>query len=267
MTHRMLTLAVTAGLLSACGGGAGRTPVAMPRPVTGTGVRGILVAGQQTSGFLTTNDPRLTRNAVYHAYLYTARAGETIVLEVLSDQIDPYAVVQDMAGNALASDDDGGDGLNARLQYTFPSAGPYRLVATTYAANTYGPYTIRVSPMGMPATGGISTTGVMGTISRGQALSGNLTASDPRLQRNAVYHAYLYTARAGETVTIEVLSGALDPYAVVQDAQGNALASDDDGGGNLQARLVYTFPASGVYRLVATTYRADTYGPYTIRVY
>lgn len=256
MTQRFVPLALLTVSVAACGGGARPTPTARPSI---PGLRGTLYAGQQASGFLTAADPRLNRNAVYHFYYYTATAGETIVLEVLSDQMDAYAVIQDFQGNAIASDDDGGEGVNARLEHTFTSGGVYRLVATTYAANTYGPYTIRVSrPAPLSAHG---------TIVRGQTISGVLTSSDPRLQRDAVYHAYLFTARAGETITVEVLSGQLDPYAVIQDAQGNALASDDDSGGNLQARLVYTFPSAGVYRIVATTYAANTYGPYTLRVY
>lgn len=265
MKERLISVTALAVVVAACGGGS-RTPAAT-RPASVPGLRGTLYSGQQASGYLTASDPRLNRNAVYNFFYYTATAGETVVLEVLSDQMDPYAVIQDFQGNALASDDDGGEGLNARLTYTFPSSGVYRLVATTYRENTYGPYTIRVNRVSAGGGGGGSTPGVRGSISRGEVRTGFLTANDPRLNRNAVYHAYLYTARAGETITVEVLSDQIDPYAVIQDAQGNALASDDDGGGGLNARLVYTFPAGGTYRIVATTYRENTYGPYTLRVY
>jgi len=60
----------------------------------------------------------------------------------MSTQFDPLAVIQDNNGNQLGRDDDGGEGTDARLVFTFPYAGQYRIVVTSFAARSYGVYTL-----------------------------------------------------------------------------------------------------------------------------
>ncbi|HWO89363.1 MAG TPA: hypothetical protein VNL98_09460, partial [Gemmatimonadales bacterium] len=235
------------------------------------GVRGWITAGEMRSGNLSPGDAQLNRGAVYHAYLYNGRAGETVTLEVMSSSIDPYAVIQDGQGNALASDDDGGGSLQARLVYTFPNTATYRLLATTYGqAATYGPYTLRLSSNMAGMTQPMVTTGVMvpgavGTIGLNQQISGTLTAMDQRFDNKPI-HIYSFSCIAGLSFTMAILS-SWDNYAVVIDPSGVVVARDDDSGGNLQARLSYTCPMTATYRLGVTTFTTSTQpGPYTLQV-
>lgn len=225
--------------------------------------------GQALVGQLTATDMIYSDGARYDLYIFYGQAGQFIQIDMQSTDFDAYLILQDQNGIELDRNDDGGGNLNARIQRTLAYTGSYRIIAKSLSSNRFGTYTISVTGSGGPAPavgGAVSQDGVRGWITSGESRSGVLTASDPQLQRGAVYHAYLYNGRPGETITLEVMSSSLDPYAVVQDASGNALASDDDGGGNLQARLVYTFRSAGTYRLVATTYSSGTYGPYTLRV-
>jgi hypothetical protein len=48
---------------------------------------------------------------------------------------------------------------------------------------------------------------------------------------------------------------ALDPFLIVQDADGKTLAHDDDSGGNFNAKLSLTVPLDGSYRVFAGTIR------------
>jgi serine protease Do len=47
---------------------------------------------------------------------------------------------------------------------------------------------------------------------------------------------------------------------------GTALARDDDAGGNLNARINFTLPYTGTFRLIANTLRQGTTGAYTLSV-
>ena len=44
------------------------------------------------------------------------------------------------------------------------------------------------------------------------------------------------------------------------------LARDDDSGGGTNARIAFTLPAAGAYRIIANTYRQGSYGPYALSV-
>jgi hypothetical protein len=67
-------------------------------------------------------------------------------------------------------------------------------------------------------------------------------------------------------VTLEVTSTDFDAYAVIQDQNGNVLARDDDSGGNLNARIVFTLPYTGNYRMLANTLRVGATGAYSLSV-
>jgi len=108
--------------------------------------------------------------------------------------------------------------------------------------------------------------GTVGQILKGQTVSGQLSLSDARLSDNSVYQAWTYVGQKGERIQIDVMSSAFDAYAILQDAAGVKLAADDDNGGGTNARVVFTLPAAGAYRIIANTYRQGSYGQYTLTV-
>lgn len=78
---------------------------------------------------------------------------------------------------------------------------------------------------------------------------------------------YMVKVTAGKNYVIDMISpntAALDPLIRLFDADGVQLAQDDDGAGNLNARLAWKAPATGIYRVVATRYQGR--GPYTLTV-
>jgi hypothetical protein len=81
------------------------------------------------------------------AYNVKFEAGKTYVIDMISpDQkaLDPYLTLLDPAGKTLAEDDDGGDGLNARITFRAPAAGIYRIVCTSFERSGAGPYVLMV---------------------------------------------------------------------------------------------------------------------------
>ena len=71
----------------------------------------------------------------------------------------------------------------------------------------------------------------------------------------------------GRVYVIDLESSAFDPQLKLHDAAGKVLAENDDAGStNRNARVVFTAPADGVYRLVATSYRETGTGAYRLRI-
>jgi serine protease Do len=108
--------------------------------------------------------------------------------------------------------------------------------------------------------------GTVGQIMKGQAVSGQLSLTDSRLSDNSVYQAWTYIGTRGERIEVDVTSSSFDAYAILEDASGKVLARDDDSGGGTNARIVFTVPAAGAYRIIANTYRQGSYGAYTLSV-
>jgi hypothetical protein len=262
---RRMLMAGTAVLLAGCASGGRVTPVRS----------GSIAMNSEVSGTLARNDARLTDGSVYQAWTFYGTQGQMVQIDVMSDAFDAFCILQGPAGNEIARNDDGGNGLNARLSVALPVTGQYRIIANTYARNQFGRYRVRLTgggapapvtqPTITPAPGGV-TAGTMGQVLRGQTVQGQLTAGDARLADNTYFQAWTFYGQAGEAVTLDVASTAFDAYAVIQDMNGGVLARDDDSGGNLNARIVFTLPYTGNYRMIANTLRVGATGPYTLTV-
>jgi CHAT domain-containing protein len=107
----------------------------------------MLVAQQSTrtpqtvTGNLSTNSPRLESDGSYYeTQTFEGTAGETLTIELTSDDFDAYLILQSPTGEAIAEDDDGAGGSNARIVMTVPTTGTYTLVVNSYAAGETGSY-------------------------------------------------------------------------------------------------------------------------------
>jgi hypothetical protein len=70
----------------------------------------------------------------------------------------------------------------------------------------------------------------------------------------------------GTTYVIDMKSTQIDSYLYLEDSGAKMLAQDDDSGGNLNARIVWTAQYTGTHRLVATSFGQGQTGTYTISV-
>ena len=69
------------------------------------------------------------------------------VIDMISpDQmaLDPYLILKDANGKILAKDDDGGEGLNARLKFKAPATAVYTIEATSFGQVGVGEFTLEV---------------------------------------------------------------------------------------------------------------------------
>ncbi len=86
------------------------------------------------------------------------------------------------------------------------------------------------------------------------------------LRKGSVQRAYSVALQPGVRYTIDLKSTAFDVFLRLEDAEGHAVAENDDVGGvNRNARIVFTPKAGGTFRLVVTSYDSGT-GPFTLAV-
>jgi len=254
---------------------------------------GTIGLNQQVQNILGAGAP-LYDGKKYHAYDFQCTAGQQIQMDILSDW-DNYAMVFDPAGNIAARDDDSGEGLNARIQYACAMTGTYKLMVTTYSATTStGQYTLRVQGLGMPTpitptpiqpqpqqivsnippqpaqampTNLIPAPGQTGQIAIGQVMRGRLETGDQTMADGTFADIWQFQGAAGQTITIDVRSDEFDTYMQLLDANGNKLGEDDDSGGNLNSRLTFTLPATGMYQIVVNNSgQSKRMGLYTVSI-
>ncbi len=95
-----------------------------------------------------------------------------------------------------------------------------------------------------------------------------LTNADPfdKVRTGSHHKVYTYKMVPGRSYVIRMDSNQLDSYLRVEDSKGTQLAADDDSGGNLNAKIVFTPTKADTYRIIATTFGAGMVGNYTLTV-
>jgi hypothetical protein len=126
-----------------------------PRPAASAdtaapGTRTIAV-GKTARGAVTARDERLPSDSTYaQAWTIDGRAGETVTIDLRSDEFDPFLYLDGPGIARALQDDDSGGACNARLTATFPQTGTYRIVVNTAARNATGRFTLSVAAGSTP---------------------------------------------------------------------------------------------------------------------
>ena len=223
--------------------------------------------GQTVAGLLSSGDNQLDDGSYYDAWLF--ELGSTIDAEISmnSTEIDAYVSLYaghpGRLGTLVGSDDDGGGMTNALVRVELPP-GAYTIMANSYGAGETGAYELSF------AAGGSGSSGAGNTLRTGSSASGSLDTDDLAFDDGSFYDEWTYTGVGGESVTITMTSNDLDPFLLAfrgsSVAGGEYITEDDDGGGDLNARITVTLPASGTYTIAANTYAGGETGSYQLTV-
>ena len=189
-----------------------------------------------------------------HLFTMQGRAGEPVEIALIAtdDQLDPYLELRDSLGEALASDDDGGEGLNSLLRFTFPEDGTYTIAARGFGENM-GEYRLRVREQReIMAQLPLQVIGIDDEASGelGSGWGGDDASMIPTQIDYQLSEAAKAAIRAGQgEVSIRMTAGeagdpdfggTIDPFLELgfETPLGFApVASDDDSGGNLNSLL------------------------------
>lgn len=105
-------------------------------------------AGVTAQGVLDDDDAVLeTDNSFYDLWSYQGRAGESLKIQMMSEDFDTYVSIGRMVDGQweeVASMDDGGEGTNTLLEVTLPADGEYLVRANSFGAEETGSYTLSV---------------------------------------------------------------------------------------------------------------------------
>ncbi len=229
----------------------------------------VLPLGRTMDGTLGRTDAMINERGRFRVFRLDVKPGQRYSIVMRADDFDSYlSVARQVNGltDYLASDDDGAGNSNARLRWTPKDAGTYYLIAQSLKPDGLGPFTLRLDTM--PAT----IVSPPKAIALGEAMSGVLAETDPALDdgKGAYYDLYRITARKGQRLVIEMTApGDLDSFVGVGRMIGDSLnieESDDDGGGEKNARLRFTVKEDGTYIIRAQALEVNSTGTYTLKV-
>ena len=98
----------------------------------------------------------------------------------------------------------------------------------------------------------------------GATVSGDLRQGDEQLDSGEFVDTYSFQGRAGDRVSLSMLSSDFDPYLLINGPGDFSEENDDASGGDTSAGLEVRLPASGTYRVLATSYEAGERGRYSL---
>lgn len=194
-----------------------------------------------------------------HSYRFEVIEGGRIRINLGSTEGDSFLYLLTEDGRRLTDNDDGGAGLDARIERDL-TPGIYVVEATTVGGRSRGPanFTLSISR----ATGcnpihlGTLRTGIDLTTSG----SWSLDTCGSRFVVEHPAHSYLFNLDQAARVRIDLMSESGDPVlSLVSNTDGLIAANDD--GGELRNSRIDRYLAPGIYMLEATTYLERDYQP------
>jgi pre-peptidase len=96
--------------------------------------------------------------------------------------------------------------------------------------------------------------------------AGELSNVDCRLDDGSYLDLVQFAGTAGQTVTIDMTSGAFDTYLYLLDPTPVAVASNDDLPGSTNSRIVFTLTRTGTWTIGATSLGANEFGAYSLTI-
>jgi len=247
-----------------------------------------LPADDTISAELPLSAPRMPGRGRFQAYRFDGRAGERIVVSMIAEQFDSYlelALVRGSTLSVIGSDDDGGEGVNARLVATLPESGTYLLVASALSADSArgaGSYTLSRASCDDACAADDGTPAVRSprlpalalraarrpVPARGVVLD-SLTGADARRNSGAAFHAFSFDAASGRTLRVSLQSTEFDPYLVLLRLEADSLRqvqADDDGGEGTNSLIEWQTDKAATYVIVASSYSGSATGSYILHV-
>jgi hypothetical protein len=211
------------------------------------------------TGTLASGDATLSSGEYADFHQFEAIAGQPLVIDLRSDDFDPYLIVIPPSRDQLENDDFNGDDSRSRVEFDAAVAGTYRIVVTTNTVGEIGTYSLALpaDPHASAATGD----GVSAGLRRER---GQLEPSDPTLDTGEYQDVYTFTGKRGETVVINLRSEGFDPYLMLRGPGEFSRDNDDHEGSSSWSQIVAELPVSGEFRVVVTTYKPGSTGSYEL---
>ncbi|MEW6742270.1 MAG: pre-peptidase C-terminal domain-containing protein [Planctomycetota bacterium] len=200
----------------------------------------------------------------YYILNLSAATGLLLTVDTPESDLDPQVYLYDELQNELGWDDDGGPGLDSRLEISVP-AGSYFIRVKGYSTST-GSYELTVTcagaftPVGSESEPNDDFTTAT-EILPGDDLSGSISPAGD-------IDSYRLDVKTGLELNIPVVThgSGLDPQVRVFTEAGQQIYFDDDSGAGFDSLLQGIFLAEGLYYLQVNGYGGTSTGSYEIVV-
>ena len=224
----------------------------------------MLAAGDSERIDFTASDARLIDNTMIRVWSIQGRAQEAITIDLTATDgdIDPLLRVYGPGlPDFVFENDDRVDQitLDSRVSFTFPTDDEYRVAAGTLSAKTSGEMQLEVTS-GLSADPASSMDDLEGFLHFQRLL--RLNDVD---EGEILTPTWLIPGVEGETIVIDLTSEDFDPVLYVNGPGLDAQLRDDDGGEDLNSRLEFVVPESGLFRVSVSTF-SWSIGEYTLTV-
>ena len=174
-------------------------------------------------------------------------AGQSYIFDATGTTLsDPTLTLHNAAGTQLAFNDDGGPGLNSRIEFTAATSGTYFLDVGGFSSLTGG---YNLSTRIDDVSDDVNT---IDSIAANGSRSGAINSVNDQ-------DWYSIAMTAGQSLTFDAIGGTLsDPTLAVRNSAGTQLAFNDDFGGSLNSHISFAAPSTGTYFLDVGGFGANT---------
>ena len=215
----------------------------------------------EAAGHWTTEDcdSRFRAGSDARTYRFEVTTAGRVRIELTSAGADPYLYLLAEDGTRIVGNDDGGAGLDSRVERDL-LPGVYMIEATTVGGRSRGPADFAVSVSYVSGCEPVH----LGTLEAGADLTASgswtLDTCGSRFVVEHPAHGYTFNLERAGRVRIDLISEEGDPVLSLASLAGGIIGANDDGGESRNARIVRYLQA-GVYFIEATTYLERDYHP------
>ena len=224
----------------------------------------LLACGESVDGVHPANlDCISPRGTGLDIYSITVEEDTRLVVSVNGDY-DTYLHLFDVDCFEIASDDDGGEGLNSRMVVDV-LAGAYFVGVSSYGAGQGGAFTLSVECGGFVDVEVVCEDCEVALVDCGETVAGvhpeNAECVSPRGNGLDIYSVSLKE----DARLVVSLTGDYDTYLHLYDGTCQEIASDDDGGDGFNSRMAVDVLA-GTYFVGVSSFGIDQGGAFTLSV-
>ncbi len=217
--------------------------------------------GLSANGSWTTEDcdSRFRVGSDAHTYRFEVASAGRYRVELKSADADSYLYLLAEDGSRLADDDDGGAGLDARVERDL-APGVYMVEATTVGGRGRGPADFSLSVSRVTGCDPVHLGALKPGVDLTASGSWSLDTCGSGFVVEHPAHRYLFDLPQDGRVLIDLMSTNGDAVMSLVSPTRGVIAANDDGGERRNSRIERYLPA-GVYLIEATTYLERDYQP------
>jgi hypothetical protein len=220
------------------------------------------------TGRLAPGDPRLRSGGrAYDLYSLSAAPGDTLTIELASDDFDASIIVNDRRGKRVALNDNAGEGCNARVTLTPARPARYRIFAAATASHGLGTYRLSISRGSPPAPADTTCrhfAGIAGVLRIGRPVRDSISDRDLQFRDSTRFRRYVLPLDSGAAVTLDLSSNTFDPYLIIERGRGELLMKNQ-GSRGCATRAVYHAPDHRPIMVVVNTAARGQRGAFVLR--